>query len=79
MDNTRQKIHIIKLQRYIILDFVGDKVDLQDPNVGWQKLQQEVENKSCALYIDNVLHIDYIKQILPRESIPCKELEKAPF
>ncbi|KAH9295049.1 hypothetical protein KI387_038637, partial [Taxus chinensis] len=67
--------HIIQLQKDIIRDFSGEKLDLRDPEEGRKRLQSVMENKSCFLFVDNVVDKDYIKQLLPKD-MSMKNLEK---
>ncbi|KAH9292831.1 hypothetical protein KI387_041980, partial [Taxus chinensis] len=66
--------HIIQLQKDIIRDFGGEKLDLRDAEEGRKRLQSVMENKSCFLFVDNVVDKDYIKQLLPKD-LSMKNLE----
>ncbi|XP_059068926.1 disease resistance protein TAO1-like [Cryptomeria japonica] len=57
--------HIMKLQQDIIYDFGGVKQDLRNPQEGHLRLQDVMENKSCLLFIDNVVDKRYVHQLLP--------------
>ncbi|KAH9312883.1 hypothetical protein KI387_027918 [Taxus chinensis] len=62
-----KRSHIIKIQKDIISDFGGGKVDLRDPAEGQNQIKDVIQNKCCLLFIDNVVDNDYIKDLLPRE------------
>ncbi|GLJ52029.1 hypothetical protein SUGI_1106060 [Cryptomeria japonica] len=57
--------HIKQLQKDIIYDFGGGKLDLRNTEEGRQQVQQVVHNQCCLLFIDNVVDSSYIKQLLP--------------
>ncbi|KAH9312882.1 hypothetical protein KI387_027917, partial [Taxus chinensis] len=50
-----KRSHIIKIQKDIISDFGGGKVDLRDPADGQKQIKDVIQNKCCLLFIDNVV------------------------
>eukprot|EP01018_Ginkgo_biloba_P000449 Gb_03821 [translate_table: standard] len=67
VDNSNKTPHIVKLQKDIIYDLGGEKIDLRNVDEGQQKLRIVLINKSSCLFIDNIVDNDYIKQLLPRD------------
>ncbi|KAH9312875.1 hypothetical protein KI387_027910 [Taxus chinensis] len=72
-----KRSHIIKIQKDIISDFGGGKVDLRDPDEGQKQIKDVIQNKCCLLFIDNVVDSEYIKELLPRELLAKDKTDSA--
>ncbi|XP_057835962.2 uncharacterized protein LOC131046282 [Cryptomeria japonica] len=59
--------HIKQLQKDIINDFGGGKLDLRNTEEGRHQVFKVVMNKRCLLFIDNVVDSWYIKELLPSD------------
>ncbi|KAH9321160.1 hypothetical protein KI387_015799, partial [Taxus chinensis] len=64
--------HITQLQADIVRDIGDEKLSIRNPDEGRIEVQKVIENKRCLLYIDNVVDIDYVRELLPRQLSPAK-------
>ncbi|KAH9309546.1 hypothetical protein KI387_037457, partial [Taxus chinensis] len=64
--------HITQLQADIVRDIGDNKLSIRNPDEGRKEVQKVMENKRCLLYIDNVVDIDYVRELLPRQLSPAK-------
>ncbi|KAH9309563.1 hypothetical protein KI387_037474 [Taxus chinensis] len=64
--------HITQLQADIVRNFGGREYIFRNLEEGQKGVQEIMENKRCFLYINNVVDIDYVRQLLPRKMSPAK-------
>ncbi|KAH9309565.1 hypothetical protein KI387_037476, partial [Taxus chinensis] len=64
--------HIMQLQADIVRDIGDKKLSIRNPDEGRMEVQKVIQNKRCLLYIDNVVDIDYVRELLPRQLSPAK-------
>ncbi|GLJ51126.1 hypothetical protein SUGI_1088340 [Cryptomeria japonica] len=74
IQNLKEDPKVEDLQSLILQDLTATKQDVRDFESGRQSLKEIIEKESIFLYIDNVLFLEPLKKLLPKDIASAKKL-----